>query len=131
MRALLTLRAGPLSREVLMRRREVVALVAAVAVWPLAARAQQGERVRRVGLLVSAPADDPEYVVLLDAFRQRFEELGWIEGRNVRFDLRWGGGGQAHVHRNALELVGLAPDVIVAPGSAAAGPALQATRTVP
>jgi putative ABC transport system substrate-binding protein len=80
---------------------------------------------------VSAPANDPEYVALLDAFRQRLEELGWSDGRNVRIDLRWGGGGQAHVHRNALELVGLAPDVIVAPGSAAAGPALQATRTVP
>jgi putative ABC transport system substrate-binding protein len=114
-----------------MRRREFIALLGMTAGWPVAARAQQGERVRRVGLLVSAPADDPEYVALLDAFRQRLEELGWIEGRNVRIDLRWGGGGQAHVHRNALELVGLAPDVIIAPGSAAAGPALQATRSIP
>jgi putative tryptophan/tyrosine transport system substrate-binding protein len=59
------------------------------------------------------------------------EELGWSEGRNLLIDIRWGGGGQAHVHRNAVELVGLAPDVIVAPGSAAAGPALQATRSIP
>jgi putative tryptophan/tyrosine transport system substrate-binding protein len=112
-----------------MRRREVVALIAAG--WSAPMRAQTPERVRHIGVLVSALANDAEYPTLLNAFRQRLEELGWSEGRNLLIDIRWSGGGQAHVHRNAVELVGLAPDVIVAPGSAAAGPALQATRSIP
>jgi ABC-type uncharacterized transport system substrate-binding protein len=74
---------------------------------------------------------DAEYVSNIDVFRHRLEELGWSESRNLQLDIRWGGSGQADVHRNARELVGLAPDVIVAPGSAAAGPALQATRSIP
>src|SRR4051794_10162068 len=131
MRALLTSTAGPLSREVLMRRRDVMkALATAPAFWSVGASAQKAERLRRIGVLVSAPADDREYVTNLNVFRRRLEELGWSEGRNVQIDVRWGGG-QARVHRSAGELVGLAPDVIVAPGSASAGPALQATRSIP
>jgi putative ABC transport system substrate-binding protein len=114
------------------RRREVMAgLVTAPAVWGVHAFAQPAERVRRIGILVSAPTDEPEYIGLLKAFRERLEELGWTEGRNLRVELRWGGGGQAHVQTGAAELVGLGPDVIIAPGSAAAGPALQATRSIP
>ena len=106
-------------------------LVTAPAVWGVHAFAQPAERVRRIGILVSAPTDEPEYIGLLKAFRERLEELGWTEGRNLRVELRWGGGGQAHVQTGAAELVGLGPDVIIAPGSAAAGPALQATRSIP
>jgi putative ABC transport system substrate-binding protein len=115
-----------------MKRREVVkGLVAAPAVWSTGAWAQPTERVRRIGVLVSARAGDAEYVALLRAFRQRLEGLGWSEGRNLRIDLRWGGEGPDDVRKGAAELVGLRPELIVAPGSAAAGPALQATRTIP
>src|SRR5215211_3308529 len=115
-----------------MKRREVVkGLVAAPAVWSTGAWAQPTERVRRVGVLVSVRPQDAEYLALLRAFRQRMEELGWSEGRNLRIDLRWGGEGPDDVRRGAAELVGLRPELIVAPGSAAAGPALQATRTIP
>jgi putative tryptophan/tyrosine transport system substrate-binding protein len=115
-----------------MKRREVVkGLVAAPAVWSTGAWAQPTERVRRIGVLVSARPGDAEYLALLRAFRQRMEELGWSEGRNLRIDLRWGGEGPDDVRKGAAELVGLRPEVIVAPGSAAAGPALQATRTIP
>src|SRR5215204_1601184 len=115
-----------------MKRREVVkGLVTAPAVWSMSAWAQPTERVRRVGVLVSARPEDAEYLALLRAFRQRMEELGWSEGRNLRIDLRWGGEGPDDVRKGAAELVGLRPDLIVAPGSAAAGPALQATRTIP
>jgi len=115
-----------------MKRREVVkGLVTAPAVWSTGAWAQPTERVRRVGVLVSARPGDAEYLALLGAFRQRMEELGWSEGRNLRIDLRWGGEGPDDVRKGAAELVGLRPELIVAPGSAAAGPALQATRTIP
>ena len=85
-------------------------------------------RIARSGLGITPSAGSG---VLIDAFRQRLEELGWIEDRNLHLDLRWGGGGPEGVHKNAVELVRLSPDVIVAPGSAAAGPALKATRSVP
>jgi putative tryptophan/tyrosine transport system substrate-binding protein len=97
-----------------------------------AVKAQPAEHFRRrIGVLVSAPEHDPEYAANLNAFRHRLEELGWSEDRNLRIDPRWGGRGQAHLLGNAVELVRLVPDVIVAPGSAAAGPALQATRSIP
>jgi len=116
-----------------MRRREVIAGIAIVpAALTARVTAQPADRFRRrIGVLVSAPADDPEYVANLTAFRHRLEELGWSEDRNLRTDLRWGGQGPAHVHGNAVELAGLVPDVIVAPGSTAAGAALQATRSIP
>ncbi len=115
-----------------MRRREFITLLGGWAVtWPLAARAQQGERVRRVGALLPATVDDSEYPVLVNAFVQRLQQLGWTEGRNVRIDTRWAGGGADTNRRFAEELVALAPDVIVAAGNTSAGPLLQATRAIP
>ena len=111
----------------MMRRREFVG-VAALA--PLAARAQQGERVRRVGVLLSARADDSEYPSLLAALVGRLRELGWSDGQNLRIDVRWGGSVE-NVRKGAAELVALGPDVLVSPGSASTGPLLQATRTIP
>jgi len=115
-----------------MRRREFITLVGGAAVvWPLAARAQQGERVRRVGMLLPATPDDSEYPMLVKAFVAGLQQLGWTEGRNIRIDIRWAGGGADANRRYAEELVKLAPDVIMASGNASAGPMLQATRTIP
>jgi len=114
-----------------MRRREFMALFGgAAATWPLAARAQGGERVRRIGVLVSLAADDPESQARLTAFAQGLQELGWSVGRNLRVDYRWGGGDSNHYRRSVAELLALAPDVVVTSGSAATG-ALQGTSGVP
>jgi putative ABC transport system substrate-binding protein len=115
-----------------MRRREFITLVGgAAAAWPLAARAQQGEPMRRVGALMSTAADDPEGQARIAAFQQGLQQFGWTIGRNVRIDSRWPAGDSERIRRYAAELVALSPDVILATGSAAAGPLLQATRTVP
>jgi putative ABC transport system substrate-binding protein len=115
-----------------MRRREFFRVLGAAATaWPLAAGAQQGERARRVGMLLPATADDSEYPELVSAFVQTLQQLGWTEGRNVRIVTRWAGGGPDTNHRFAGELVALAPDVIVAAGNTSAGPLLQATRAIP
>ena len=116
-----------------MRRREFIALVggAAALAWPLAARAQQGERVRRIGVLITLAADDPESTARVAAFLQGLQALGWTDGRNVRIDTRWGGGDADRLRKNAAELVALAPDVILASGGQGVGTLLQATRTVP
>src|SRR5262245_3819404 len=114
-----------------MRRRTFITLLGgAAAAWPLAARAQQ-ERVRRIGVLMPNAADDPEYQVRMTAFLQELAQLGWIDGRNVRIDTRWGGGDADRIRKYAAELVGVAPDVILANSSAALASLLQATRTVP
>ena len=99
--------------------------------WPLAARAQQPERMRRIGVLMSLAADDPEAQARIAAFLQGLQQLGWTDGRNVRIDTRWGAGDADDIRKYAAELVALAPDVILATGAAAVGPLLQATRTVP
>src|ERR671912_1876529 len=113
-----------------MRRRELVALLGGtLASWPLAVRAQQGGRARRVGVLLPALASDSEYPTLLKAFVQGLQDLGWIDGRNLKVDVRWTGAGA--VHKEATELVALAPDVILAPGSSTTGPLLQINRTIP
>jgi putative tryptophan/tyrosine transport system substrate-binding protein len=113
------------------QRREFVTGLAGVAVgWPIAARAQQSERVRHIGVLV-AVADDPESRGRIRAFVQALQELGWTEGRDVRIDTRWGGGDPDRFRRYAAELVALAPDVILVSGGSGMGPMLQATRTVP
>ncbi len=112
-----------------MRRREFITLVGGAAAWPLAARAQQPDRIRRIGMLMTV--DDPEAQACVAAFQQGLQQLGWIEGRNVRIDTRWGGGDADRTRRYAVELVALAPDIILAHGSATVGPLLQTTRAVP
>jgi ABC-type uncharacterized transport system substrate-binding protein len=113
-----------------MRRREFITLLGGAATCPLAASAQQGERVRRIGVLVYLAADDAEGQARLAAFAQALQQLGWSEGRNLRIDTRWATAGD--VGRHAAELAALAPDVLVAAtGTATAAALLQATRTVP
>ena len=115
-----------------MKRREFITLLGgAAAAWPLAARAQQAERMRRIGVLMPAAADDPEGQARIAAFLQGLQQLGWTDGRNVRIDTRWGAGDADRIRRYAAELVALAPDVILAAGTSTVGPLLQATRTVP
>jgi putative tryptophan/tyrosine transport system substrate-binding protein len=114
-----------------MRRREFISLLgSAAAAWPFAARAQQGERMRRIGVLV-AVADDPEGQARIAAFLQGLQQLGWAEGRNLQIDTRWGAGDADRFRKYAAELVALAPDVILAAGGAVVPPLLQATRSVP
>jgi len=111
------------------RRREFIAAIGGVAAWPPAARAQQPERVRRIGVI--AGADDPVTQARHAAFFQGLQQLGWTEGRNVHIDARWSAGNAAETRRHAAELVALAPDVIFTSGSTAIGLTLEATRTVP
>jgi len=115
-----------------LKRREFIALLGgAAAAWPLAARAQQGERVRRIGALMYLAADDAESPARVAAFARGLQELGWIEGRNIRIDYRWGGGDLDRVRRYAAELVALAPDVILVSSGSALAALQNATRTVP
>src|SRR5262245_54481589 len=115
-----------------MRRREFIPLLGgAAAAWPLAARAQQRERMRRVGVLMSLAPDDPESPVRIGALLQGLQQLGWTDGRNVRIDYRWGAGDAERIRKSVAELVALAPDVILAHGRSLVGPLQQATRTVP
>jgi ABC-type uncharacterized transport system substrate-binding protein len=114
-----------------MKRREFIAALGSAVAWPVAARAQQPERVRRVGVLLNATADDPEYQARLGALLQGLQQLGWSIGRNVRVDTRWATANPADIRRHAAELVALAPDVILASGSSAVGSLQQATRSVP
>jgi putative ABC transport system substrate-binding protein len=113
-----------------MRRRNFITLLGGAAAWPLAARAQ-GERVRRVGMLLNITADDPQSQVRLAAFAQGLQQLGWSIGQNVVADYRWGRGDAEAMRKHAAELVALAPDVILAHSSAALAPLLQVTRTIP
>jgi putative ABC transport system substrate-binding protein len=115
------------------RRRAFITLLGgAAAAWPLAARAQQADRVRRIGALIGAPsADNPDAQANIRAFLQVLQQLGWTDGRNVRIDIRWGAGNADDIRKYAAELAALAPDVIFASGTASVGPMLQATRTVP
>src|SRR6516164_2439665 len=115
-----------------MKRREFITLLGgAAAAWPLAASAQQGERMPRIGVLTSFASNDPAEQAYILAFTQALAQSGWIDGRNARIDIRWGAGDPEHIRRYAAELVALAPGVILAVSSAATGPLLQATRTVP
>jgi putative tryptophan/tyrosine transport system substrate-binding protein len=113
----------------MMRRRQFIAGLGGAIAWSLPARAQQPDRIRRIGMLMTV--DDPEAQARVAAFQQGLQQLGWIVGRNVRIDTRWGGGDADRTRRYAVELVALAPDVILAHGSATVGPLLQATRAVP
>ena len=114
-----------------MRRREFIAIVGGAAALPLAARAQQAERMRRIGVLMNAAADDPEGQARIAAFHQGLQEWGWTPGRNAQIDIRWGAVDADSSRRYAAELVALAPDVILAPTSPAMGALQQTTRTVP
>jgi ABC-type uncharacterized transport system substrate-binding protein len=115
-----------------MKRRDLMMLFAgAAAAWPLSARAQQGERVRRIGVLLPAAADDAVFQARVGAFLQALALLGWTIGRNVRIDTRWATTDAVEIRRHAAELVALAPDVILATGDSTVPPLLQATRTVP
>ena len=114
-----------------MRRREFITLLGGAASWPLAARAQQPERMRRIGVLTNLVADDPEAQARVGAFLQGLQEFGWAVGRNVRIEYRWGAGDADRTRGYAAELVALAPDVILTSGASALAPLLQATRSVP
>ena len=116
-----------------MRRREFITLLGgAAASWPLAARAQQPDRMRQVGVLMGAVANSPDGQARIAAFQQGMQQLGWTEGRNVRIDTRWPAAGNADdIRRFAEELVALSPDVILATGSISIAPLLQRTRAVP
>ena len=114
-----------------MQRRQFIALLGGATTWPLAARAQQGERMRRIGVLLPASADDARFQAFVGAFLQELQSLAWSIGRNVRIDTRWATANAATIRRQATELVALTPDVILAHGASTMGPLLQATRTVP
>src|SRR5262245_49266787 len=113
------------------RRELLAALGGAAAAWPLAARAQQSERVRRIGVFMNTAADDPAGQARLLAFAQTLAQSDWTDGRNVRMDIRWGAGDAERIRRYAAELVALAPDVILASGTTTLGPLRQVSRTVP
>ena len=114
-----------------MRRREFIAGLAGAAAWPLAGRAQQPERMRRIGVLSALAADDPESMGRIAALLQGLQELGWSVGRNVRIDYRWGASDADRARRSAAELVALVPDIILANGGSIMAPLQQVTRTVP
>jgi putative ABC transport system substrate-binding protein len=114
-----------------MKRREFITLLGGAATWPLAARAQQPERMRRIGIIQPASSDDAEYQVRVGALLQALAQLGWIIGRNIRIETRWTKFDPEESRKYAAELVALALDVIVATGISTVGPLLQLTRTVP
>jgi len=114
------------------RRREFITLLGgAVTAWSVRARGQPGVGMRLIGVLLPIAKDDPEYQPWLTAFRQTLQELGWVDGRNMRMDIHWATANHAEIRKQAAELVALAPDVILAHGASTVGPLLQATRTVP
>jgi putative ABC transport system substrate-binding protein len=113
------------------RRREFIAALGGAAAWPLAAHAQQGDRVRRIGVLMGYDENDPEGKLRYSAFIQALAGLSWADGRNVRIDLRWGSGDTKRIPALAQELVGLQPDIIVTNGTAATAAVQRETRTIP
>jgi putative tryptophan/tyrosine transport system substrate-binding protein len=115
-----------------LKRRDFITLLGGAAVtWPLTARAQQPERMRRIGVLMGQAEDDAEAQARVAAFEQGLQQLGWSDGRNVRIDRRWAAGDADRTRKYAAELIALAPDVILAPGSFTIGPLLQVSRSVP
>src|SRR5262245_55797697 len=114
-----------------MRRRDFITLAAGAAAWPLATQAQQQEGVRRIGVLLQAAKNDPVTEIRIKAFLQGLEQLGWSDGRNLQLEYRWAGSSSDDIRKIATDLVALAPDVIVAAGSAAVAALQQSTRTVP
>jgi putative ABC transport system substrate-binding protein len=114
-----------------MRRREFITLLSGAAAWPVVARAQQGQRVRRVGMLLPAAAEDSEFQAWVGAFLQALAIAGWTIGNNFRIEMRWGTANINEIRRQAAELVALAPDVILAHGAGPVAALLQITRTIP
>src|ERR1700730_3178824 len=114
-----------------MRRREFISLLVGMAEWPLAARAQQPERMRRIGVLMSVEENDPEGKTQLSQFTQGLAESGWTDGRNLRMEVRWGGGDVNRTRTFAKELVALQPDVILARGTPGTAALQRETRTIP
>jgi putative tryptophan/tyrosine transport system substrate-binding protein len=114
-----------------MRRRDFFRVAVGSATWPIAARAQQVDQMRSIGVLFLLAADDPFGQAAVTTLLQALQRLGWIDGRNVRIDFRWGGGNVEDAHKYAKELVTLGLDVLVAAGGASIGPLFQATRTIP
>src|SRR5215475_5998036 len=100
----------------MMRRREFITLLGGAAAWPVAAQAQHGERVRRIGVLSTLPADNPEWQARLAALLQGLQELGWTVGRNVRIDYRLGAANAERMRQHVADIVALAPDLVVANG---------------
>jgi putative ABC transport system substrate-binding protein len=114
-----------------MRRREFIAGLGSAAAWPMIARAQQPDRMRRIGVLMPFGENDPEPKRRISVFIQALADFGWTEGRNMRMDLRWGGGDANRIRALALELVGLQPDIIVTNATAATVAVQRETRTIP
>jgi putative ABC transport system substrate-binding protein len=114
-----------------MHRRDFITLLGGAATWPLAAQAQQGERIRRIGVLMGYAENDPVAKTSVSAFTQALAGLGWTDGRNVRIDLRWSGGDSDRIRALAQELVGLQPDIILAGGTSATIAIRRETRTIP
>jgi putative tryptophan/tyrosine transport system substrate-binding protein len=114
-----------------MKRRAFITLIGGAAAWPLAARAQHSERMRRIGVLMGIAENDPDSRARIAALLQGLEELGWTNGRNVHIDARWSAGDTGRIRNDAAELVTLAPDVILANGAPTVEALRQATRTVP
>jgi putative ABC transport system substrate-binding protein len=115
-----------------MRRRDFISLIGGTAAaWPIAARAQGAEPIRRIGALFPAPTDDPDYQPWMAAFLKALQELGWTEGRNMRLDINWATANPVEIRKQAAELVALKPDVILAPGTSVVGPLMQVTHTIP
>ena len=115
----------------MIRRRQFITLLGGAAAWPRTAHAQERERARRVGALMTFAADDNVATVRNAAFLQGLERAGWTVGRNLRIEYRWAGGSADAQRKHAEELVALAPDVILATGSAATAPLLRLTRSIP
>jgi putative ABC transport system substrate-binding protein len=114
-----------------LKRREFISLLGGAAAWPLATRAQQRERMRRIGVLTPFAASDAEGQARLTAFAQGLAQAGWTLGQNIQIDYRWGDGTAATTRKYAAELVALAPDVVLASSSQAVAPLLEATRSIP
>ena len=114
-----------------MKRREFIAGLGSAAAWPVVAGAQQGDRVRRIGVLTPGDENDPEWKIFVSAFTQALADLGWTDGRNVRMDIRWGGGDTNRIRALAQDLVGSQPDIILASSTAATVALQRETRTIP
>jgi putative ABC transport system substrate-binding protein len=114
-----------------MNRREIIAGLGSAAAWPVVARAQQADRVRRIGVLVAYEEDDPEFKRRVSSLIQGLATLGWTDGRNMRLDLHWAGGDNNRIRAVAQELVGLQPDIIVTGSTPATAAVHRETRTIP